>query len=223
METLCTVVKIIEKGADWLKTMGSRESNGTKLVSVSGDCEFPGVYAIEWGMRVRDLLEIAGTEDVQAVQIGGPSGVCIGPKDFKRTISFEDIPTGGAIMIIGKDRDLLKDVVLNFTNFFIDESCGSCVPCRAITVLMRNTLQKIIDGKGVKSDLDNLVEWGEKMKVANRCGLGQTAANPILTTIENFKEKYESLLTEDTPYESSFDMEKAVAESCEYVDRIPNL
>ncbi len=223
VETLCSVVKIINNGADWFASMGSRESNGTKLVSVSGDCQFPGIYAIEWGMRIRDLLEMAGSEDVQAVQIGGPSGVCIGPKDFKRTISFEDIPTGGAITIIGKERDLLKDVVLNYTNFFIDESCGSCVPCRAITVLMRNTLQKIIDGKGVQTDLDNLVDWGNKMKVANRCGLGQTAANPILTTIENFEGLYKELLNEDTPYESGFDLEKAVAESCEYVDRVPNL
>lgn len=223
VETLCTVVKIINHGAEWFTTMGSRESNGTKLLSVSGDCEFPGVYAIEWGMRVRDLLEIAGTENVQAVQIGGPSGICIGPKDFKRTISFEDIPTGGAIMIIGKERNLLKDVVLNYTNFFIDESCGSCVPCRAFTVLMRNTLKKIIDGKGVKSDLDNLVDWGNKMKIANRCGLGQTAAQPILTTIENFREKYLELLQEDTKYELGFDMEKAVAASCAYVDRVPNL
>ncbi len=223
VETLCSVVKIINEGAEWFTTMGSRESNGTKLVSVSGDCEFPGVYAIEWGMRVRDLLEMAGTDEVQAVQIGGPSGICIGPKDFKRTISFEDIPTGGAVMIIGKERNLLKDVVLNFTNFFIDESCGSCVPCRAFTVLMRDTLLKIIDGRGVKKDVDNLIEWGEKMKVANRCGLGQTAANPILTTIENFRELYDALLVEDTPYEASFNMEKAVAESCDFVDRVPNL
>lgn len=223
VETLCSVVKIMNEGAEWFTSMGSRESNGTKLVSVSGDCEFPGVYAIEWGMRVRDLLEMAGTEDVQAVQIGGPSGVCLGPIDFKRTISFEDIPTGGAIMIIGKERNLLKDVVLNYTDFFIDESCGSCVPCRAITVLMRDTLLKIINGKGVQKDLDNLVEWGEKSKVANRCGLGQTAANPILTTIENFRSLYEDLLIEDTPYEAEFDMEKAVADSCEFVERVPNL
>lgn len=223
VETLCTVVKIINEGAEWFATMGSRESNGTKLVSVSGDCEFPGVYAIEWGMRIRDLVEMAGTENVQAVQIGGPSGVCIGAKDFKRTISFEDIPTGGAVMIIGKERNLLKDVVLNYIDFFIDESCGSCVPCRAFTVLMRNTLRKIIDGKGVKKDLDNLIEWGEKMKVANRCGLGQTAANPILTTIENFRELYENLLVEDSPFEASFDLEKAVAESCAFVNRVPNL
>jgi [NiFe] hydrogenase diaphorase moiety large subunit len=223
VETLCTVVKIINNGADWFSMMGSRESTGTKLVSVSGDCQFPGVYAIEWGMRIRDLLEIAGADDPQAVQIGGPSGVCIAPKEFKRTISFEDIPTGGAIMIIGKDRDIIKDVVVNYMDFFIDESCGSCVPCRAITVLMRNKLQKILDGNGVMSDIDELVDWGKKMKVANRCGLGQTAANPILTTIENFREKYEELVKKDVEFESEFDMAKAVADSCEYVNRVPNL
>ncbi len=223
VETLCTVVKIINNGPEWFSSMGSRESNGTKLVSVSGDCQFPGVYAIEWGLRVRDLLEMAGTENVQAVQIGGPSGICIGPSGFKRSISFEDIPTGGAIMIIGKERNLLKDVVLNYMNFFIDESCGSCVPCRAITVLMRNTLQKIIDGKGVKKDINNLLDWGKKMKEANRCGLGQTAANPILTTIENFRELYDELVKDETEYETGFSLEEAVADSCEYVNRVPNL
>lgn len=223
VETICTIVKIINNGAEWFSMMGSKESTGTKLISVSGDCNFPGVYAIEWGMRIRDLLEIAGTEDVQAVQIGGPSGICIGPKEFKRSISFEDIPTGGAITIIGKDRDIIKDIVVNYMDFFIDESCGSCVPCRAITVLMRNKLQKIIDGNGVMADLDDLIDWGEKMKVSNRCGLGQTAANPILTTLENFREKYEALIDKDADYKTGFDLEKAVADSCAYVDRVPNL
>lgn len=222
VETLCSIVKIINNGADWFTMMGSKESAGTKLLSISGDCKFPGVYEIEWGMRVRDMLEMVGAEDVQAVQIGGPSGVCIAPKDFKRTICFEDLPTGGSIMIFDNSRRLIEDVVTNFMDFFIEESCGSCVPCRAITVLMRERLQKIIDGNGIMQDIEDLKDWGEKMKIANRCGLGQTAAAPILTTIENFREKYEALVSKDD-YKSEFDMAAAVADSCEYVNRVPNL
>lgn len=223
VETLCSIVKIINKGAEWFTMLGSRDSTGTKLISVSGDCKYPGVYEIEWGMRIRDILEMVGAEDVQAVQIGGPSGVCISPKEFKRTICFEDIPTGGSIMIFGKDRKLIEDIVTNFTDFFIEESCGSCAPCRAFTVILRKKLQKIIDGNGVMSDIDEMKDLGEKMKVANRCGLGQTAAAPILTTIENFREKYEELVDKDVDFKVEFDLEKAVQASCNYVKRVPNL
>ncbi len=223
VETLCSVVKIINNGAEWFTMMGSKESAGTKLLSISGDCEKPGVYEVEWGMRVRDMLDMVGTKDVQAVQVGGPSGICIGPKDFKRMISFEDLPTGGSIMIFDNSRNLLKDVVMNFLNFFIEESCGSCVPCRAITVLIRERLQKILDGYGIMSDIDDLKDWGEKMKNANRCGLGQTAAAPVLSTIENFRDKYEALVNKEEEYVTEFNMEDAVKASCTYVDRVPNL
>jgi len=224
VETLCSVVKIIQHGSEWFTMMGSKESAGTKLLSISGDCKYPGVYEIEWGARVRDILKLAGAEeDIQAVQIGGPSGECVSPKDYKRNISFEDLPTGGSLIIIGKQRNLLKDIVANFTEFFIEESCGSCVPCRALTVIMKNKLDKILKGKGVKSDLTDLEDWGAKMKISNRCGLGQTAANPILTTLKNFREKYEELLIKDKEFETGFDLEAAVAESCEVVGRTPNL
>ncbi len=223
VETLCSVVKIINNGAEWFTMMGSKESAGTKLLSISGDCEKPGVYEVEWGMRVRDMLDMVGAKDVQAVQVGGPSGICIGPKDFKRMISFEDLPTGGSIMIFDNSRNLLKDVVMNFLNFFIEESCGSCVPCRAITVLIRERLQKILDGYGIMSDIDDLKDWGEKMKNANRCGLGQTAAAPVLSTIENFRDKYEALVNKEEEYVTEFNMEDAVKASCTYVDRVPNL
>lgn len=224
VETLCSVVKIIQNGGEWFTMIGSKESAGTKLLSISGDCKYPGVYEIEWGSRVRDILKLAGAEDdIQAVQIGGPSGTCISPKDFKRNISFEDLPTGGSFIIIGKERNLLKDIVANFTDFFIEESCGSCVPCRALTVIMKNKLDKILAGKGVQSDLADLENWGAQMKISNRCGLGQTAANPILTTLKNFREKYEELLIKDREFETGFDLEAAVAESCEVVGRTPNL
>ncbi len=221
VETLSAVVKIMVKGADWFKALGTRESAGTKLLSVSGDCKHPGVYEIEWGMTIRELLELVGASSVQAVQVGGPSGVCINPTQFHRAIAFEDLATGGSMIVIGKQRNLLKEVVVNFMDFFIEESCSSCVPCRSLTVILRNKLQKILDGKGTSNDLNELHHWTRYMKAANRCGLGQTAANPILSTIENFRQLYEDLLIPQEEYVSTFNLEEAVADSCEYVGRIP--
>jgi [NiFe] hydrogenase diaphorase moiety large subunit len=223
VETLCSVPKIILEGADWFKSLGTGESAGTKLLSISGDCEKPGVYEVEWGLTIKKLLKKVGASDVQAVQVGGPSGICIDPTQFNRTIAFEDLATGGSIIIIGKDRDLLNDFVMNFTDFFIEESCGSCAPCRSMTLILKNKLLKIMDGNGTKNDIDELLSWSQVGKAANRCGLGQTAANPIITTIENFRSLYEGYIQTDSDYVSSFDMAQAVAESCEVVGRVPNI
>ncbi len=221
VETLCACVKIINNGIDWYRNLGTENSTGTKLLSISGDCRFPGIYEIEWGFNVSDILDMVGAEpgDVQAVQVGGPSGSCIGPDEFDRELSYEDLATGGSLIIFNKTRDILKDVVLNFIDFFIDESCGSCVPCRALTRMYKITLEKIIAGHGKLKDIKDMLSWAEMMK-ANRCGLGQTAANPILTTIKNFREKYEELITEEeTGYVSSFDLKKAVLDYCEAAKR----
>ena len=223
VETLCSVPKIILGGADWFKSMGTAESAGTKLLSISGDCDHPGVYEVEWGLTIRDLLKMVGASDVQAVQVGGPSGTCIDPSQFNRSIAFEDLATGGSIIIIGKERDLLKDYVLNFMDFFIEESCGSCAPCRSMNLILKNKLLKIMAGAGTKNDIDNLLNWSQVGKETNRCGLGQTAANPIITTIENFRSLYEGYIKTDSDYVSSFDMAQAVAESCEIVGRVPNI
>jgi [NiFe] hydrogenase diaphorase moiety large subunit len=220
VETLCAVVKIVLNGADWYKSMGTKETAGTKLLSISGDVRYPGVFEIEWGMTVREMLEMAGAVDTKAVVVGGPSGRIIGENEFERTISYEDLPTGGAMIVVGNHRKIL-DVVLNFTNFFIEESCGSCVPCRYLTVILRNKLNKIIEGKGIARDLDDLAIWGRQMKNANRCGLGQTAANPILTSLENFRSEYEARIEKGKVFGSQFDLEKAILESSRAVGRFP--
>ena len=197
VETLCCVTKVMVNGADWFKAMGTKESAGTKLLSISGDCEKPGVYEVDWGMTINEMLELVGASSVQAVQVGGPSGTCIDPSQFSRKIAFEDLATGGSMIVIGKERDLLNDFVLNFMNFFIEESCGSCGPCRSLTVTLRNKLLRILDGNGTQNDIDELYTWSRCGKAANRCGLGQTSANPILTTIENFRGLYEDLVKTD--------------------------
>jgi len=220
VETLCSVVRIIENGADWYKKLGTEKSTGTKALSISGDCKYPGIYEIEWGMTIKEMLEMCGAENVQAVQVAGPSGICISPSMFDRKIANEDLPSGGSMIVIGQQRNLLKDVVLNFMNFFIDESCGSCVPCRALTPVLKNKLTNLINGNGCKQDIDEMLKLARTMKALNRCGLGQTAANPILTTIENFREKYEALAKEpsaDGVYH--FDLKTSVKESCDVVKR----
>ena len=222
VETLCSVVNIINNGPEWYKSLGTKDSTGSKLLSISGDCKLPGVYEIEWGITIKEMLEMVGAENVQAVQVGGPSGTLIGPADFGRNICYADLATGGSMMVIGNHRDIIKDVVLNFTDFFIEESCGSCSTCRNLPYLMRDTLDKILLGKGVKKDIEDLSEWGKYLK-ASRCGLGQTAANPILTSIQNFPKVYEDKIQKDKEFDTLFDLAKSVKEACAYVGRVPNL
>ncbi len=221
VETLCSAVKIMIHGAEWYKAMGTPDSAGTKLLSISGDCEKPGVYEVEWGFTVQDILNMAGAgPDTAAVQVGGPSGALIGRNEFGRTLSFSDLATGGSLIIISEKRDLLKDVVLNFTEFFIEESCGSCVPCRSLPAILKRKLDVILSGRGTESDLRDLEAWPAVMKL-NRCGLGQTAANPVVYSLKNFRHLYEKLVIADTPFSREFDIEKATAEAAAATGRNP--
>jgi len=222
VETLCSTVKVILYGGDWYRAFGTKDSTGTKLLSISGDCKFPGVYEVEWGFNINDILEMVGAdpETVQAVQVGGPSGTLIGPNEFERILCFADLATGGSIIVFDKNRDLLNDVVLNFTDFFIEESCGSCSTCRIVPVLMRERLLKIMNAHGVRSDINDLLDWGKILKVS-RCGLGQTAGNPIISSIRNFRHLYETMIRKDVDFDSGFDLSEAIRESCEITNRVP--
>ena len=223
VETLCSVVKVILNGADWYRSFGTAESTGTKLMSISGDCRNPGVYEVAWGFSVNDILEMVGRlGKVQAVQVGGPSGSLIGPEEFNRTLGYEDLATGGSLIVFGEHRDLLTEVVLNFTDFFIEESCGSCSTCRILPTVLKKKLLKILNARGVEQDIDDMVEWGKYLK-ASRCGLGQTAANPILTSIKNFRHLYESKIQSRKEYDTGFDLSRAVKESCQITGRVPNI
>ena len=209
VETLCAAARILDKGAGWFKLMGTPKSAGTKLLSVSGDCAKPGVFEIEFGLKVQDLLKMAGARDAKAVQVGGPSGTCISRGQFERRLCFEDLPTGGSVIIIGPQRDLFE-VVHNFMDFFIEESCGWCAPCRAGNAILKKKLEKITSGKGTFKDLQEIESWGKTIKATSRCGLGQTSPNPILTTLQNFREMYEAIIHRETDFVSEFDLEAAV-------------
>lgn len=220
VETLCAVVKVVMNSGEWYRSFGTKDSTGTKLLCVSGDCLYPGVYEVEWGFNVNDILEMVGADEPQAVQVGGPSGTCVGPNDFDRILCYADLSTGGSLIIIGKERNLLNDIVLNFTDFFIEESCGSCVTCRSMTVLLKQKIEKIMSGHGVKQDMEDIKEWGRIMK-ASRCGLGHTAANPILTTLKNFPNLYTSKMKKNAQFDTGFDLEAALAESSVVTGRNP--
>lgn len=191
VETFCCVARVLHQGAGWFAELGSKGSPGTKLVSVSGDCKRPGVYEIAFGTTLEELLKLVGAEDTAAVQMGGPSGQMVGPESFKRTICYDDLATGGAVMVFNKSRDVL-DVARQFMEFFCEESCGYCTPCRVGNVLLKERLEAILAGKGEPGDLAYLEQLGGVVKFASRCGLGQTSPNPVLTTLKNFKPAYES-------------------------------
>jgi [NiFe] hydrogenase diaphorase moiety large subunit len=145
VESYCAAAQIVLHGAEWFRSRGTGRSSGTKLLSVSGDCARPGVYEYPLGVRVRQVLDECGAHDTIAVQVGGPSGVCIGQDEFDRRIAFEDIETGGAFVVFDASRDVFE-IARHYAHFFAHESCGFCTPCRVGTSLLRNLMDKISAG-----------------------------------------------------------------------------
>ena len=196
VETLAAAARIMAMGADWFAAIGTSESKGTRLLSVSGDCAAPGIYEIEWGITLREVLEMVGAEDPRAVQISGPAGEMVSASvDADRRLAFEDISCGGSFMVFNPQRDLLG-VVRDFMQFFVDESCGICVPCRVGNVVLRQKVDLVLAGRADQSDLDDMVQWGGVIAKTSRCGLGTTSPNPIVTTLAKFPEIYSDRLHE---------------------------
>jgi [NiFe] hydrogenase diaphorase moiety large subunit len=219
VETFACATRIVEKGAVWFAGYGTKESTGTKLMSVSGDCMHPGVYELPFGITLNELLDIVGAADAQYVQVSGPSGQAVAPKDFGRRIAYEDLSTGGSTMIFGPRRDVL-DIALQFANFFVVESCGWCTPCRVGTTLLKQGMEKVIAGRATLTDLARMEALGNTVMRMSRCGLGQTAPNPILTTMRNFPELYEARLA-PTPFTPLVTLHDALREAVEVQGREP--
>ncbi len=188
VETFAVVSHIVIKGGEWYKKLGTDKSTGSKLFSVSGDCDKPGVYELPWGTKISELLEIVGAKNTKAVQVGGASGICIPKSQFDRTLAYEDATTGGSIMIFNEERDLLH-VLKNFMEFFVEESCGQCTPCRIGNVKLLEGVEMIEKGKFTFHHINNLKELGKSMQVASKCGLGQSSPNPFISILENFREE----------------------------------
>lgn len=188
VETLGCIPHIIMNGGEWYNNFGTDKSSGTKLFSVSGDCEKPDVYEWEWGITINEMLERVGAKNTKAVQIGGASGICVPKSQFDRKIAYEDIPTGGSIIIFDENRDMLK-VLKNFMEFFVEESCGQCTPCRIGNTKLLEGVEMIENEEYTFAYLSKLKDLGKTMQVASKCGLGQSSPNSFLSILENFKDE----------------------------------
>ncbi|MGR9072226.1 MAG: NAD(P)H-dependent oxidoreductase subunit E [Gammaproteobacteria bacterium] len=205
VETFAAASAVAANGGRWFASHGTDKSKGSKILSISGDCARPGIYEYDFGVAIEEILADCGSENAMGVQIGGPSGVFISDREFSRRLAFEDLATGGSFMIFNRRRSL-SEIVRNFTDFFAHESCGFCTPCRVGTSLLKKQFDKICLGHGSAGDLVELEKLGRLVKTASHCGLGQTAANPILTTLARFPEYYENMLKEIS-YEPGFDLD----------------
>lgn len=211
VETFVAAAAIAVKGADWYREKGTEQSPGTKLLSISGDCERPGIYEISYGMSISDILELCGAEDAAIVQVAGAAGKMLPPEDFQRTIAFEDVATGGSFMVFNSDHDPVE-IVSNFIDFFAHESCGFCTPCRVGTQLVSKRYKKIVNRKATGLDLETIKTFGEVMCQTSHCGLGQTAARTILQSLGRFPERYSGRLT-STTFEPGFSLDEALSEA----------
>jgi [NiFe] hydrogenase diaphorase moiety large subunit len=213
VETLACVTRIMEAGPATFCEYGTPQSSGTKLLSISGDCSLPGVYEVPMGITLREVLDMCGAEEAAAVQVGGPSREMVGPAQYGRTIDYDDLATGGAVLVFGPDRSI-PQIVSAFMEFFVHESCGECTPCRVGTVLMKERIDRILAGRGEPRDIDDLLQLGETIKQTSRCGLGQASPNPVLMTIKGFRHVYEELVaTDPNGYQRSFDLAESVSEA----------
>lgn len=188
VETLCCVPHIVLKGGNWYSKFGTKTSTGTKLFSVSGDCDRPDVYELPWGITINEILEISGARNTKAVQVGGASGSCVPKSQFDRKLAYEDLSTGGSIIVFNESRNMLK-VLKNFMEFFVEESCGQCTPCRIGNSKLLEGVNMIENGEYTFTYLNKLKELGKTMQVTSKCGLGQSSPNSFISILENFKDE----------------------------------
>ncbi|WP_462322394.1 NADH-ubiquinone oxidoreductase-F iron-sulfur binding region domain-containing protein [Halochromatium sp.] len=211
VETFLAAARVAEHGGEWLRSEGTDRSPGSKILSVSGDCALPGVYEVPFGTSVREVLDLCGAKDVQAVQVSGAAGSTLGADELDRVLAFEDLPTAGSFMIFDQRRDLLE-MVRNFAEFFVHESCGFCTPCRVGGVLLRDLIEKVAVGRACAHDLEEMRQIADVMRRASHCGLGHTAPNHLLQTLDKFPQLYQEPLA-SAAHTPSFDLDAALSEA----------
>ena len=189
VETLVYACMINRLGADKFKEFGTNDSRGSKVFSVSGDTPYPGIFELELGMTVDQFVADFGDGDTKAVQVGGASGGCVPRKYFDDTIiGYEGMPTGGSMMLFNSTRSMYN-VLKDYLEFFTEESCGQCTPCRVGCQQLLQGIEAVKHGDKEPSYLDDLIKLAATMKVSAKCGLGQSVANPFTTIINNFREE----------------------------------
>jgi len=233
VETLCAVPRILEMGLENYLKIGTKATPGTKLLSVSGDCKKPGVYEIEWGMKLKEFLNLIEAKDPHYILFNGFAGEFLSEVDFDREISGENLlaehiqfsfkdpieysrkmsgvglRSGGSFMVFNSERDLLS-ILKNITKFFVAESCGICVPCRTGNFLLNKKINKIMLCHADNEDLDEIKDWSTIIKQSSRCGLGKTSTNALLTALLKFPGEFQKCLLAKSDINQAFDLEKAV-------------
>jgi bidirectional [NiFe] hydrogenase diaphorase subunit len=204
VETMASVTSIISKGAKWYAGIGTENSKGTKVFALAGHLRNTGLIEVPMGITLREIVYdigggIPGDGVFKAAQTGGPSGGCI-PAEFLDTpVDYDSLTKLGSIMgsgglVIIDDSTNMPEFANFFMGFCVDESCGKCIPCRVGTVQINKLLDKIIDGEGVPEDLTKLDQLCQMVKTTSLCGLGQSAPNPVLSTLKYFKNEYDELI-----------------------------
>lgn len=195
VETLAHVYSIFKYGSEKFKDLGVQDSRGSKVFSVSGDTPNPGIYELEFGMSLQKFVEDFGDGDAKAVQVGGASGFCVPRKKFDKTIigyqgklTGVSLPTGGSMMIFNSSRSMFN-VLHNYLEFFVEESCGQCTPCRVGTQQLLLGIEAVKKGERSSEYLNRLLNLAENMRITAKCGLGQSVANSFSSIVENFKEE----------------------------------
>ena len=192
VETLMNIPPIILNGSQWFKKMGTEQSKGTKVFSVSGDVEKPGVYEIELGNKLSELvIELALAKKIKMVQVGGATGRMIPQPMIEIPLSYETILGSGAITVYDESRDVI-DVIYRNMEFLAEESCGKCTPCREGTEAMVEILGRLAKGEGREEDIEVLEDLSSAMTLSSLCGLGQAASVPVMDTLDHFRKDYEN-------------------------------
>ncbi|HUB66902.1 MAG TPA: NuoF family protein [Candidatus Methylacidiphilales bacterium] len=204
VETFANIVPIITRGADWYASLGTEKSKGTKVFALTGKIKNNGLIEVPMGITIREIVEElgGGASDgakIKAVQTGGPSGGCIPAHLFDTPVDYDSLVKVGSIMgsggmVVMDDTTNMVDVARFYMQFCMEESCGKCIPCRAGTVQMYQLLNKILERKGTMKDLEQLEELCDLVRNTSLCGLGQTAPNPVTSTLRYFREEYLALL-----------------------------
>lgn len=246
VETLCAVPRILEMSLEKYLLIGTEATKGTKLISVSGDCKKPGVYEIEWGMKLKKFLELIEADDPYLILFNGYAGECLSSVDFEREISGENLlaehvhfkwddpieysrkmsaiglRSGGSFMVFSEKRNLMT-IFRNITDFFVSESCGICSPCRTGNFLLRKKLKKIRLCHAETSDLKELKEWSTIIKQSSRCGLGKTSTNCLLSALLKFPQEFQRCILARSDFNKSFDLKEVVSDYDTIIEEIEKI
>jgi bidirectional [NiFe] hydrogenase diaphorase subunit len=204
VETLASVPPIIQKGASWFASIGTKTSKGTKVFALTGQLTNTGLIEVPMGISLREIVydiggDVPGEAEFKAAQTGGPSGGCIPASHLDTPVDYESLHELGSIMgsgglVITDSTTSMPEFARFFMDFCVDESCGKCVPCRVGTVQIRELLDKLLAGNGENGDLERLEKMCEVVISTSLCGLGQSAPNPVLSTLRFFRDEYEALI-----------------------------